>query len=314
MEMRVASMFSGIGGIDLAFQQAGFDVVWANELDKDAAKTYRHNFGGEHLVESDIRSIDPMNIPDFDVLVAGFPCQPFSKMGFQKGFKDPRGNLFFEIARIVQNKLPRAIFLENVANLLEHDNGKTFLTIYNALVPFGYKFKYQVMDAMEYGNIPQQRTRIFIVAFLEDDICDRFSFPGKIELTIDMNQLLDRHSKHDACYYYNESSQYFGELQRIVTDKKALYKIYDSGVSRKKHYFCPALTANMGTYPDRVPVIIDDYGIRKITPYECLALQGFPKEYRFPKIPLESAYKQCGNSVVVPVIRRIAENIKIVLE
>ena len=314
MEMRVASMFSGIGGIDLAFQQAGFDVVWANEFNKDAAKTYRHNFGGEHLVEDDIRNINPSSIPDFDVLVAGFPCQPFSKMGFQKGFKDPRGNLFFEIARIVQSKLPRAIFLENVANLLEHDDGKTFLTIYNALVPFGYKFKYQVMDAMEYGNIPQQRTRIFIVAFLEDVICDRFSFPDKIELTVDMNQLLDRHSKHNVCYYYNESSQYFGELQKIVTDKKALYKIYDSGVSRKKHYFCPALTANMGTYPDRVPIIIDDYGIRKITPYECLALQGFPKSYRFPKIPLESAYKQCGNSVVVPVIRRIAEKIKTVLE
>ena len=312
--MRVASMFSGIGGIDLAFQQAGFDVVWANEFDKDAAKTYRHNFGDEYLVEADIRSIDPKDIPDFDVLVAGFPCQPFSKMGFQKGFNDPRGSLFFEIARIAQYKLPRVIFLENVANLLEHDNGKTFLTIYNALVPFGYKFKYQVMDAMEYGNIPQQRTRIFIVAFLEDDICDRFSFPGKIELTVDMNQLINRQAKHDVCYYYNESSQYFRELQRIVTDKKALYKIYDSGVSRKKHYFCPALTANMGTYPDRVPIIIDDYGIRKITPYECLALQGFPKEYRFPKIPLESAYKQCGNSVVVPVIRRIAENIKIVLE
>ena len=312
--MRVASMFSGIGGIDFAFQQAGFDVVWANEFDKDAAKTYRHNFGDEYLVEADIRSIDPKDIPDFDVLVAGFPCQPFSKMGFQKGFNDPRGSLFFEIARIAQYKLPRVIFLENVANLLEHDDGKTFLTIYNALVPFGYKFKYQVMDAMEYGNIPQQRTRIFIVAFLEDDICDRFSFPGKIELTVDMNQLINRQAKHDVCYYYNESSQYFRELQRIVTDKKALYKIYDSGVSRKKHYFCPALTANMGTYPDRVPIIIDDYGIRKITPYECLALQGFPKEYRFPKIPLESAYKQCGNSVVVPVIRRIAENIKIVLE
>ena len=96
--------------------------------------------------------------------------------------------------------------------------------------------------------------------------------------------------------------------------KKALYKIYDSGISRKKHYFCPALTANMGTYPDRVPIILDDFGIRKITPYECLALQGFPKEYRFPKISLESAYKQCGNSVVVPVIRRIAENIKSVLK
>ena len=195
--MRVASMFSGIGGIDLAFQQAGFDIVWANEFDKDAAKTYRHNFGNDHLVESDIRSIDPHKIPDFNVLVAGFPCQPFSKMGFQKGFKDPRGNLFFEIARVAEIKRPQVIFLENVANLLEHDGGKTFLTIYNALVPIGYQFKYQVMDAMEYGNIPQQRTRIFIVAFLDNNACDRFSFPEKIDLTTDMNDYLIRHVKHD---------------------------------------------------------------------------------------------------------------------
>ena len=312
--MRVASMFSGIGGIDLAFIQAGFDIVWANEFDKDAAKTYRHNFGNNHLVESDIRSIDPLQIPDFDVLVAGFPCQPFSKMGFQKGFKDPRGNLFFEIARVAEIKRPQVIFLENVANLLEHDEGKTFLTIYNALVPIGYQFKYQVMDAMEYGNIPQQRTRIFIVAFLDNNACDRFSFPQKIKLTTNMNDYLVRHVEHDRCYYYDDSSVYYNDLKRIVTDKKALYKIYDSGISRKKHYFCPALTANMGTYPDRVPIILDDFGIRKITPYECLALQGFPKEYRFPKISLESAYKQCGNSVVVPVIRRIAENIKSVLK
>lgn len=312
--MRVASMFSGIGGIDLAFKQAGFDIVWANEFDKDAAKTYRHNFGNNHLVESDIRSIDPHQIPDFDVLVAGFPCQPFSKMGFQKGFKDPRGNLFFEIARVAEIKRPQVIFLENVANLLEHDDGKTFLTIYNALVPIGYQFKYQVMDAMEYGNIPQQRTRIFIVAFLDNNACDRFSFPQKIKLTTNMNDYLVRHVEHDRCYYYDDSSVYYNDLKRIVTDKKALYKIYDSGISRKKHYFCPALTANMGTYPDRVPIILDDFGIRKITPYECLALQGFPKEYRFPKISLESAYKQCGNSVVVPVIRRIAENIKSVLK
>ena len=103
---------------------------------------------------------------------------------------------------------------------------------------------------------------------------------------------------------------YFEDLKRIVTDKSALYKIYDSGVSGKAYYICPTLTANMGTFPDRVPIIRDDYGIRKITPYECLALQGFPSEYRFPKIPMASAYKQCGNSVVVPVIRRIAEKIK----
>ena len=307
--MKVCSLFSGLGGIDLGFIQAGFKVVWANEFDHDAACTYRHNFGDEHLVERDVRQIDAHTIPDFDVLVAGFPCQPFSIMGKQRGFDDPRGNLFFEIARIVKDKRPSVIFLENVANLLEHDDGKTFLTIYNALVPYGYTFKYRVMDAIEYGNVPQHRTRIFIVAFLDYEKCERFEFPNKIKPTTKLNDILVRDEKHDESYYYTDDSVYYDDLQRIVTDKSALYKIYDSGVSRKAHYVCPTLTANMGTFPDRVPIIKDDYGIRKITPYECLALQGFPKEYRFPKIPMASAYKQCGNSVVVPVIRRIAENI-----
>ena len=312
--MKVCSLFSGIGGIDLAFQQAGFEIVWANEFDRDAAKTYRHNFGGDHLVERDIKSVRTEDIPDFDVLVAGFPCQPFSIAGKQKGFDDPRGNLFFEIARIVKDKRPPVIFLENVANLLQHDDGKTFLTIYNALVPYGYTFKYRVMDAIEYGNVPQHRTRIFIVAFLDYDKCERFEFPDKLKLTVRLNDILIRNARHDASYYYTDSSVYYEDLKRIATDKTALYKIYDSGVSGKAHYVCPTLTANMGTFPDRVPIIKDDYGIRKITPYECLALQGFPKEYRFPKIPMASAYKQCGNSVVVPVIRRIAERIKIVME
>ena len=307
--MRVCSLFSGIGGIDLGFMQAGFEIVWANEFDKDAAHTYRHNFGNAHLVEKDIRQIDAHTIPDFDVLVAGFPCQPFSILGRQKGFKDPRGNLFFEIAKIVEAKRPQVVFLENVSNLIQHDDGKTFLAIYNALVPYGYTFKYRVMDAIDYGNVPQHRTRIFIVAFLDNEKCERFCFPEKVKLTTQLNDILVRSEKHDASYYYGEDSVYFEDLKRIVTDKKALYKIFDSGVSRKANYVCPTLTANMGTFPDRVPIVLDDYGIRKITPYECLALQGFPKEYRFPKIPMASAYKQCGNSVVVPVIRRIAENI-----
>ena len=313
MKMKVCSLFSGIGGIDLAFQQAGFEIVWANEFDRDAAKTYRYNFGGDRLIEQDIRSIRSEEIPDFDVLVAGFPCQPFSSVGFQKGFKDPRGMLFFEIARVIEAKRPAVIFLENVSNLIQHDDGKTFLTIYNALVPYGYTFKYRVMDAIEYGNVPQHRTRVFIVAFLDNENCERFEFPDKLKLTVKLNDILVRSAKHDESYYYTDSSIYYEDLKRIVTDKAALYKIYDSGVSGKAHYVCPTLTANMGTFPDRVPIIRDDYGIRKITPYECLALQGFPKEYRFPKIPMASAYKQCGNSVVVPVIRRIAEKIKEVM-
>ena len=144
--LRICSLFSGIGGIDLGFQQAGFDIVWANEFDHDAATTYRVNFGGEHLVEKDIRRINPQDIPDFDVLVAGFPCQPFSIMGRQKGFNDDRGNLYFEIGRIIDIKRPPIVFLENVENLIEHDDGKTFLVIYNTLAQFGYAVKYKVLD------------------------------------------------------------------------------------------------------------------------------------------------------------------------
>ena len=311
--MKVGSLFSGIGGIDLGFQQAGFNIVWANELDKDAATTYRHNFGNKCLVEKDICKVKAKEMPDFDILVAGFPCQPFSIMGRQKGFKDPRGALFYEIVRVVKEKQPKIIFLENVSNLIKHNDGKTFLAIYNALAPLGYSLRYSVMDATEYGNVPQIRTRIFIVAFLDEEKCEKFKFPKKIERTVQLNDIIERDIKHDNSYYYNENSPYYKDLKIIVTDKRALYKIYDTGVSRKAHYICPTLTANMGTYPDRVPIVLDDYGIRKITPYECLALQGFPKEYRFPKIPLPSAYKQCGNSVVVPVIKRIAESIMAVM-
>ena len=307
--MKVCSLFSGIGGIDLGFMQAGFEIVWANEFDRDAARTYRHNFGNKHLVEKDIRKVDIATIPDFDVLVAGFPCQPFSILGKQRGFEDSRGMLFYEIERVVKAKKPQVIFLENVANLIEHDDGKTFLTVYNTLVPYGYSFRYRVMDAIEYGNVPQHRTRIFIVAFLDNDKCERFEFPEKIKRTTKLNDIINRSVKHDISYYYSESSEYYDDLNNVAQDKQALYRIFENGISAKPYYVCPTLVASMGTFMHRVPVVRDDYGIRMITPYECLALQGFPKDYRFPKIPISSAYKQCGNSVVVPVIRRIAENI-----
>lgn len=305
----VCSLFTGIGGIDLGFIQAGFQIVWANEFDKDAARTYKHNFGSEYLCEKDIRCVKAEEIPDFDVLVAGFPCQPFSVLGKQHGFDDPRGQLFFEIARIVKEKRPQVVFLENVANLLEHDDGKTFLAVYNALVPYGYTLKYRVMDAIDYGNVPQHRTRIFIVAFLDNDKCESFSFPSAIHRTVKMNDVLYKHQKHDEIYYITEKEPQYKLAKQYVSDKTALYQYSETKRCYTFHRVCPTLVASMGEHPERIPVVVDDYGIRKITPYECLALQGFPKDYRFPKIPMASAYKQCGNSVVVPVIRRIAENI-----
>lgn len=307
--MKVCSLFSGIGGIDLGFQQAGFEIIWANEFDRDAAKTYRHNFGDTYLSKQNIKNVKTEDIPDFDVLVAGFPCQSFSSAGKQKGFDDPRGNLFFEIVRIVRDKRPSVIFLENVANLLQHDDGKTFLTIYNALVPFGYTFKYRVMDSMEYGNVPQHRSRIFIVAFLDYKKCEKFEFPDQIRRTVFLNDILQRNVKHDDSYYLEPGDPNYDFLVKLVSNKSQIYKYYESLKAYKAYRVCPTLLASMGSYPDSIPVILDDYGIRKITPYECLALLGFPKGYRFPNISMSSAYKQCGNSVVVPVIRRIAENI-----
>ena len=311
----VGSMFAGIGGIDLGFQQAGFDIIWANELNKDAANTYCYNFGCQHFVQGDVRKIDTAKIPNIDVLVAGFPCQSFSVAGKQRGFSDSRGNLFFEISRVVKAKLPKVVFLENVANLLEHDDGKSFLTVYNALVPYGYSFKYMVMDAHEYGNVPQYRTRIFIVAFLDNEMCEKFKFPEKIELNVTLNDIFDRSIQHSSYYYYNDTNPFYEALKSVVNDRTAVYRIYDFGLSKKAYHICPTLTAYMGKCQERIPIILDDFGIRRITPYECLALQGFPKKFRFPKISPESAYTQCGNSVVVPVIRRIAENImKVMLE
>ena len=305
----VISLFAGIGGIDFAFEQAGFEIIWANDKDKDACVTYRNNFSDNLLVEADISSISEKSIPPADIIVGGFPCQSFSVMGHQRGFKDPRGNLFFEIARIADEIKPRVILLENVKNLIYHDKGRTFITIFNTLAELGYEVKYSVLNAKLYGNIPQERSRTFIAAFSDIDMLNKFVFPDRIDLTIGIEDILDRSVKHDDIYYYNSDSKYYPELSRKIKEKSGIYRIDDSGIAMKKYKLSPTLKANMGTYPDRVPIIRDDFGIRKLTPYECLALQGFPEKFVFKGIPLEAAYKQCGNTVCVPVVRRIAENI-----
>lgn len=305
----VVSLFSGIGGIDLAFEQAGFKVVWANEIDKFACITYRHNIANNALEEADIKSIDENSVPQADVLVAGFPCQSFSVMGYQRGFNDARGNLFFEIVRIAKSVQPKVIFLENVRNLINHDNGRTFITIFNHLSELGYYVKYAVQSPHTHANIPQERNRTFVVAFSDYDIMNSFSFPDEIPLTNDLRSVCDRSIKRHENYYYKPDNRYYDLLNNRISDTTGMYRIDDSGVAMRKYIISPTLKANMGTYRDRVPVIRDDYGIRKITPFECLALQGFPSDFGFKDIPIEQAYKQCGNTVCVPVVKRIADNI-----
>ena len=309
----ICSLFSGIGGIDLGFIQAVFDVAWANEMDAAACKTYRHNFKHLNLVEGDIKKIPANEIPDFDVLTAGFPCQPFSIAGLQKGFKDRDGNLFFEITRIIDTKRPKVVFLENVPNLIEHDDGKTFLVIYNGLAQFGYAVYYRVLASNDYGNLPQIRKRIYIVA-VREDIADRvYQYPEPVELTLKSNDIINRSVRQHDIYYYTEGKMY-DRLIAHMKDRKAIYRITDTEVRWTKNQMCPTLTANMGTHKDRVHVVWDNYGIRKMTLREGLDFQGFPKDFYFPKtITIEDAYKQIGNTVSVPVIRRLAESIKNIL-
>lgn len=309
MRPTVCSLFAGIGGIDIGFQQAGFDIIWANEYDSAACRTYRKNFGDSYLVEGDVRDISASSIPNFDVLTAGFPCQPFSIAGRQKGFEDKRGNLFFEITRIFDVKRPKVVVLENVPNLMEHDEGRTFLVIYSSLAQFGYTVYYKVMAANEYGNLPQIRKRIYLIA-IHESITDSYRHPETIELSLKSSDIIHRHEKQNDIYYYN-GTELFSYFDSRMKDGSAIYRPTDTEVRWTKNQMCPTLTANMGTYPDRVPVVRDDYGIRKLTLRECLDFQGFPKEYYFPNtITIDDAYKQVGNSVCIPVIRRIAEQIK----
>ena len=303
--MRVCSLFCGIGGIDLAFEQAGHEIVWANDNDKFACMTYRHNFLNVNLVEADIRSVEKSSIPDCDIVSAGFPCQPFSICGKQKGFTDERGNLFFEVGKVIDAKQPKIVFLENVANLTEHDNGKTFNVIHNELAGRGYYIRYIIADACDYG-IPQHRTRTYIVAFKDKTACDNFRFFLKIPLEKRITDVIDISIKVDDRYYYSPDNPKYDRLQKTITDSKQLYRFSDWGIQSSKDGIAFTLKANMGTYPNRVPIIKDAFGIRNITPTECLALQGFPSTFTFPDtVPEREQYKQVGNTVCVELIYKI---------
>lgn len=300
-------MFAGIGGIDLGFEQAGCEIVWANEIDKHACKTYRLNFGDEYLVEGDIKDISTKDIPRIDILTAGFPCQAFSSVGLLQGFDDPRGNLFFEIIRLVKDIKPRVVFLENVANLLKHDEGNTFKVIKSMLEELGYKVLFQVMNAKEYGNLPQQRNRIYIVVFRFKKNLDKFKYPEMIPLTRTAFDLYDKEKKEDK--YYMDGHRMWDRMMEYMTERDRVYRFTDWGLSRSREGICPTLLAAMGSRFERIPFFYDDYSVRLMTPRECARMQGFPESYILPETNEKQVYKQIGNSVAVPVIYRIAENI-----
>lgn len=309
---RTLDLFAGVGGIRLGFERAGFETVFANDFDKNCKTTYDLNFKTAKLVVEDLTKIDVQDLPEFDFLLGGFPCQAFSIAGYRKGFEDEkgRGNLFFDIARIIKARQPEGFLLENVKNLKSHDNGNTFRVIEETLQAYGYSVKHKVLNSMEYGNVPQNRERIYIVGFKDPKKTEAFEFPAPCKLTVRIGDVLEKTVAPK--YYYNDKPLY----ERLKDDVKETDKVYQwrrQYVRENKRGVCPTLTANMGMGGHNVPIIFDGKGVRKLTPRECFRIQGFPDSYRLPQIADSALYKQAGNSVSVPVLERIARQMLKVL-
>ena len=313
----VASFFAGVGGIDLGFEQTGkFKTIYANEIDSYPAETLALNFPEVYLDVRDIREVEAKDIPDVDIMIGGFPCQAFSIAGYRKGFNDEkgRGDLFFELARLIDEKRPRVALFENVKNLVSIDNGNTLRVILETLEQLGYHYTYQVLNAMYYGNLAQNRERIYLVAFREKEDFLKFHWPLSIPLEKNVKDIIDFHHQVPDKYYYTEG-KFKGDIyEKLVEamaeddiDHPAVYQWRRKYVRQNKSGVVPTLTANQGEGGHNVCLIKTDYGIRKMTPRECFNAQGYPNDFQLPKQSDSRLYKQAGNSVCVPVIQRIAE-------
>ena len=250
-KLKCASFFAGVGGIDIGFESVkDFEVIYANEIDPYPVKTYELNSALKVDCE-DIHKVDAESLPDFDVMLAGFPCQAFSVAGKQAGFNDEkgRGTLFFELVRILKVKKPAVVFLENVKNLVSHDKGNTFKVILDELHSLGYKVRKEVLNAKDYGDVPQNRERIYIVGFLDENACNRFEFPKQIPLTKELSDIIDFTNKKDDKYYYTQGKykgDIYEKLVEAMDDENAVYQWRRKYVRKNKSGVVPTLTANQG--------------------------------------------------------------------
>jgi DNA (cytosine-5)-methyltransferase 1 len=304
----VVSLFSGIGGLDLGFEYSGFNVIWANDYDKYAVQTYKKNVS-KNIVLADIRD-ELNNIPKHDLLIGGFPCQPFSTLGKLKGFNDERGTLFFTIKTILKRNKTKIVVLENVKNILNHNNKKTFKRMVKELNELGYEVNYKVLDTQNYG-IPHRRRRVFIVAFLKEYfLSSEFEFPFEMELKLTTQDLLDK--EVDNKYFI--SKKMIGTIMSKGTKGYIVKPTIDQAISKtltatmhKMHrasqdnYFTDEYNYNRFKDPKKT-------NIRKLTPNECRKLQGFPSDWK-QVVSDTQAYRQFGNAVTVDVAYYLARNI-----
>lgn len=299
--MKVISLFAGIGGLDTGFIENGYDVVWANDIDKYAAQTYQANYSSP-IILGDLNEINLDEIPSADVVIGGFPCQPFSSMGELKGFEDTRGTLFFRIVELIQNQIerghkPKALVLENVRNLKHHDKGKTFKVIKKTLMDLGYKVYDQVLNSSDYG-VPQTRNRTFIVCFSNSET--EFSYPKKAELTLTLQDLLE----HDVDKKYFLSDRI---LPTILSNGTGGYKAKSEIDLKIARPLCATMAKMHRACQDNY--VTQNGRVRRLTPRECARLQGFSDDFIIP-VSDTQAYKQFGNAVTANVSRAVALKVK----
>lgn len=301
----VVSLFSGAGGLDLGFHNAGFEIIWANDFDKYAVQTYRENFDNV-IIYDDINNIDFEDIPDADVIIGGFPCQPFSMMGSELGFDDVRGTVFFTVADLIKKKIdkgakPKVVVLENVRRLLTHDGGNTFKVIKHIMEKeLGYKVFYKILNSSDFG-VPQTRNRIFIVCFDNQDV--EFTFPETIDLNCTMHDMLEE----------NVNDKYFLSdkiLKTILSNGTGKYNAKSEIDLEIARPLCSTMHKMHRACQDNY--VTDRGSVRRLTPREAARLQGFPDDFLIP-VSDTQAYRQFGNAVTVNVAEAVARSILEVL-
>jgi len=328
--MKSIDLFAGIGGIRLGFEQAFGDnirTVFVSEWDEKAQETYRANFEDEFEIAGDITKIDEEDIPQFDICLAGFPCQAFSLAGKRMGFDDnykgmSRGTLFFDVVRICLAHKPKIIFCENVKGLIGHDRGRTFKIIKNSLEEIGYTVHYKMLNSKDFG-VPQNRERIYIVAFREDIDSSRFLFPEPLNSEPRIRDIVE---EDPVSVKYYLSTQYLETLEKHKARHAAKgngfgYEIRDldtisgaivcGGMGRERNLIVDNRLTDF-TPITNIKGKVNRQGIRRMTPREWARLQGFPETFKLP-VADTHLYKQFGNSVTVPVIKAIAKQIREVI-
>jgi DNA (cytosine-5)-methyltransferase 1 len=306
-KLKMIDLFAGTGAFTLAFQSTNaVNVVFANDMVAHSKTSYDENFN-HTLTLKDLNEVNIEDIPPHDILTGGFPCQPFSIAGLQEGFKDERSNVFWKILSIIDRHQPKCVILENVKNLLSHDEHKTFNTIKSNLEKRGYNICYKILNTADITGIPQHRERIYIVCIKSKNVFEKFTldFP-KIE-----KRKISEFFENDIPekYYYTDKSSTWNIIKESVVKKDTIYQYRRVYVRENKSSECPTLTANMGGGGHNVPLILDTKGIRKLTPRECFNLQGFPLSYKLPNLSDTNLYKLAGNAVSVPVVNLIANRI-----